>query len=179
MALRRRPADEPAQPKMLEVDASMAGSLTFKDPVNLQINGRFDGSLETKGNLFIGEHAQVKATITGEAIVVRGSVEGPITASQRLELQGGACVVGKVVTPTLVVQEGAVLHGQCDMRGERGAVEPRWMSLEELARYLEVETNTVVDWAKSGRVPGEQDGQGQWRFHRQRVEAWLAQEKIK
>ena len=178
MALRRRP-DEPLQPKVLEVDASMAGSLTFKDPVNLQINGRFEGSLETKGNLFIGERAQVKATITGEAIVVRGSVEGPIIASQRLELQGGACVIGKVITPILVVQEGAVLHGQCEMRGERGASEPRWMTLEELARYLEVETTTVIDWAKSGRLPGEQDGQGQWRFQRQRVETWLAQEKIK
>ena len=179
MALRRRPADEPAQSKVLEVDASMAGSLTFKDPVNLQINGRFEGSLETKGTLLIGERAHVKATITGESVVVRGSVEGPITASQRLELQGGACVIGKVITPILVVQEGAVLHGQCDMRGERGSIESQWMSLEELARYLEVETGTVVDWAKNGRLPGEQDGQGQWRFHRQRVEAWLAQEKIK
>ena len=178
MALRRR-LDEPLQPKVLEVDASMAGSLTFKDSINLQINGRFEGSLETKGNLFIGERAQVKATITGETIVVRGSVEGPIVASQRLELQGGASVIGKVITPTLVVQEGAVLHGQCEMRGERGASEPRWMTLEELARYLEVETNTVIDWAKSGRLPGEQDGQGQWRFQRQRVETWLAQEKIK
>ena len=178
MALRRRP-DEPAPPRVLEVDASMAGSLAFKDPINLQINGRFEGSLETKGNLFIGERAQVKATITGEVIVVRGSVEGPIVASQRLELQGGSSVIGKIVTPTLVVHEGAVLHGECDMRGERAGAESRWMTLEELARYLEVDTNTVVDWARSGRVPGEQDGQGQWRFNRQRVETWLAQEKIK
>ena len=178
MALRRRPADEPAQSKVLEVDASMAGSLTFKDPVNLQINGRFEGSLDTKGQLFIGEQAQVKATITGESITVRGSVEGPITASQRVELQGGACVIGKVITPTLVVQEGAVLHGQCEMRREGGA-ESRWLNVEELARYLEVEAATVVDWAQSSRLPGERDSQGQWRFNRQRVETWLAQEKIK
>ena len=178
MGLRRRP-DESAQPRMLEVDASMAGSLTFKDPVNLQINGRFEGSLETKGNLFIGERAHVKATITGESIVVRGTVEGPITASQRVELHQGASVVGKITTPILVVQEGAVLHGQCEMRGAQTGAESPWMKLEELARYLEVETSTVAEWAKSGRLPGEQDGQGQWRFNRQRVETWLAQEKIK
>ena len=178
MALRRRP-EEPAQPRILEVDASMAGSLTFKDPVNLQINGRFEGSLETKGNLFIGERAQIKATITGEAIIVRGSVEGPIIASQRLELHSGSSVIGTIITPILVVQEGAVLHGQCEMRGERVGTESRWMPLDELARYLEVDTSTVAEWAKSGRLPGEQDGQGQWRFNRQRVETWLAQEKIK
>ena len=47
--------------KTLDVDASMQGSLIFKDPVNLKINGRFEGTLNTKGNLMIGEHATVNA----------------------------------------------------------------------------------------------------------------------
>jgi nitrogen PTS system EIIA component len=52
------------------------------------------------------------------------------------------------------------------------------MSVEELARYLEVEAETVVQWAQSGRLPGQRDGSS-WRFERSKIEEWLAQEKIK
>jgi len=118
MALRRRPAEDEAQPRPLEVNASMTGTLSFKDPVNLQINGQFDGTLDTKGSLLIGDKAQVKATIRGEIISIAGSVEGTVTASRRLELLGSARVIGKVTTPRLIVQEGGTLHGTCEMLQE-------------------------------------------------------------
>ena len=175
MVLRRKP-EEDAQPKPLEVDASMTGTLSFKDPVNLQINGRFDGALEVRGVLTIGAAAQVKATISGERITIAGSVEGPVTASQRLELLSSARVVGKVTKAKLIVHEGATLHGTCEMTSESSP--KQWMTLEELARYLEVDDRTIMEWAQTGRVPGQQDA-GQWRFDRGLVETWLAQEKIK
>ena len=178
MALGRKPVEEDTQPRLLEVDASMTGTLSFKDPVNLQINGQFEGTLDTKGSLIIGEKAQVKATIHGEQIAIGGVVEGTITASRRLELSGTARVTGKVTTPKLVVQDGAVLHGSCDMLQASTNAESPWISLDELSRYLEVDANTVLEWAKAGRLPAHQE-QGQWRFDRARVEAWVAQEKIR
>ena len=175
MALRRRPEDEHGS-KWLEVDASMTGTLSFKDPVNLKINGRFEGTLDTKGALAIGDKAQVKATIHGEEIVIAGTVEGTVTASRRLELAGTARIVGKVATPKLVIQEGAVLHGTCEMA--QPETEASSIGLEDLARYLEVDANTVLEWAQAGRLPARQEN-GQWRFDRKQVEEWLAREKIK
>ena len=49
--------------KVMDVDASMQGSLSFKDPVNLRINGKFEGTLEVRGNLTIGQNAIVLADI--------------------------------------------------------------------------------------------------------------------
>jgi excisionase family DNA binding protein len=182
MALRRKsPLEEQTQPRWLEVDASMTGTLSFKDPVNLQINGRFEGTLETKGNLSIGENAQVKATIFGELISIAGTVEGTLTASRRIELLGTGRVLGKVTTPKLMIHEGAILHGTCEMiqdRKDHSEPQPQSMTLEELARYLEVDTNTVLDWAQSGRLPAQREGT-QWRFDRKRIEEWLAQEKLR
>ena len=175
MALRRRPEEE-ERSRRLEVDASMTGSLSFKDPVNLQINGQFEGTLDTKGILSIGEKAHVKATIRGELISIAGSVEGTITAVNRLELLPTARVVGKIVAPELVVQQGAVFHGTCEMLQE--APSTQWINLEELASYLEVEPGTVVEWAQTGRLPAQREG-NQWRFDRKQVEAWIAQEKIR
>ena len=175
MSLRRRP-DEEGAPKLLEVNASMTGSLSFQDPVNLQINGQFEGTLDTKGTLSVGEKAIVKATIRGESISISGQVEGTITASRRLELMPTARVVGKINSPRLVVHEGAVLHGSCDMVAQKA--ETQWMTLDELARYLEIDSPTLLGWAESGRLPAQREG-SVWRFDRKRIEDWLAQEKIR
>ena len=176
MALRRQRPEESNAERWLEVDASMTGTLTFKDPVNLQINGQFEGTLNSKGNLSIGEKARVKATIQGEAITIGGTVNGSVTATGRVELLSTAQVNGKVISPRLIMHDGAVLHGTVEMAGGRS--DSPWMSIEDLSRYLEVETATVVDWASSGRLPGQRDN-GQWRFERVRIEEWIAKEKIK
>jgi len=162
--------------KWLEVDASMTGTMAFKDPVNLQINGRFDGTLDTKGNLSIGEKAQVKATIQGEAIIVGGTITGNVTATSRVELLSTARLTGKVITPRLVMHDGAILQGTVEMLGGRG--DGLWMNVDELARYLEVDATTVAEWAQGGRLPAQKES-GQWRFERSRVEEWLSHEKIK
>src|SRR3990167_4687279 len=92
--------------RLLDVDASMLGSLIFKDPVNLRINGRFEGTLNTKGNLMIGEHASVNADITGDSIVIAGKVNGNVNALKELKLISPGCVVGDIRTPLLSVAEG-------------------------------------------------------------------------
>lgn len=176
MAIRRKGEEESRAEKWLEVDASMTGTLTFKDSVNLQINGRFDGTLDTKGNLAIGEKAQVKATIRGESITIRGTVTGEISATSRVELASTARVTGKIASPRVVMEDGAVLQGTLEMGGSQGA-DP-WISVEELARYLEVDAETVSQWAQAGRLPAEREGD-RWRFDRAKVEEWLAQEKVK
>ncbi len=158
----------------LEVDASMTGTLTFKDPVNLRINGRFDGTLDTKGKLFIGSKAQVKATIRGEMITVAGTIDGDISATSRFELKSTARITGNVTSPRVIMEDGAVLHGSLEMLGGGSTT----MNTDELARYLEVDAATIIEWAKSGRLPSQQED-GQWRFSRQQIEEWLSREKIK
>ena len=85
MALLRRDKGK-SEEKVLEVDASMQGTLTFRDPVNLKINGKFEGTLDTRGFLTIGENAVVNASIKGEAITILGKVNGNITAQNVLRI---------------------------------------------------------------------------------------------
>jgi len=176
MAFRRGKDDGSTEERWLEVDASMTGTLAFKDPVNLQINGRFEGTLDTKGNLSIGGKANVKATIRGEAIMISGTVQGTVMATSHVELLSSARVEGKVVSPRVIRKDGAVLNGTLEMTG--GSEASPWMNMEELARYLEVDAETVMQWAQSGRLPSQRDGSS-WRFERAKIEEWLAQEKIK
>lgn len=104
------------QGKIIDIESGMEGDLKFSTPVNLKINSRFEGTLETKGTLTIGEKADIKTkAIKGEDITISGKVEGNIVSSKRLVLIPPAKVIGNVKTPILVVNEGAVLKGNCQM----------------------------------------------------------------
>ena len=186
MAFRNKRKEEPVvkmQEKILDVDASMQGSLTFKDPVNLRINGKFEGSLDTKGSLTVGENADIKASIVGENIVVSGRVIGNVNASESLSLTPTAHLVGDIRTPRLSVADGAVLQGKCQMEAReakvgRSTIQEALMTVEELAKYLEVDAASVSDWAQKGRIPAQKDGNN-WKFDRIKVDTWIASEKIK
>ena len=176
MALRRQRPEDAEGERWLEIDASMTGTIAFRDPVNLQINGQFQGTLEAKGNLRIGDKAEVKADLRGDTVTVGGTVTGDLTAITRVELLSTARVTGNVTSPRVIMHDGAVLRGRLDMGSAEGADSS--MTVDELARYLEVEAATVVQWAQSGRLPGRRE-QDQWRFDRAKIEEWLAHEKIK
>lgn len=167
--------------KILDVDASMQGNLSFRDPVNLRINGRFEGSLDTLGSLMVGENATVKAEITGESITIAGKVTGNITAKRQLTLIPPGQVVGDVQTPLLEVVKGAILQGNCRMNVDKefqGTVRREVLTAEELARYLEVETSSVLEWAERGRIPAIREG-NLWTFDRSKIDEWVSNERIK
>ena len=105
--------------KTINIEAGMQGNLKFTGPVNLRLNGDFEGDLEARGVLIIGEKANVKAkTVKGDSITISGRVEGDIICSKRLELSASARVIGNVETPILVMAEGALLKGDCQMPTE-------------------------------------------------------------
>jgi len=141
--------EEPADVKILDVDASMQGTITFHDPVNLRINGNFDGKLDTKGSLSIGENATVKADIIGDKIIIAGKVNGNIYAAESLAIVSPGKVAGDVQTPILSITEGAVINGMIDMSpSHQGSTRNNVLTLKEVAQYLEVETSVLEEWAQ-------------------------------
>ncbi|MCX5710379.1 MAG: polymer-forming cytoskeletal protein [Candidatus Omnitrophica bacterium] len=156
--------------KVLDVDASMQGTLSFKDPVNLRINGKFEGTLETKGNLTIGPGAVVVADIVGDNVIIGGRVKGRITAKERLTLLPQSMVEGDIFPARLNITEGAVLEGKCSMLHD-------FLNAQEVARYLEVDLNSIMDWANSGKLPGHKEG-SDWKFERKTVDSFIASNKI-
>jgi excisionase family DNA binding protein len=157
--------------KTLDVDATMQGSLSFKDAVNLRINGRFEGSLQTKGNLTIGPGASVSADIIGDNIVIGGKVKGNITAKQRLTLLPSAIVEGKIYPAKLNIAEGAILEAQCCMLND-------FLNTEELSRYLELDFNSIMEWANSGKIPAIKEGDN-WKFERKAIDTWISSGEIR
>ncbi|MCD6228181.1 MAG: polymer-forming cytoskeletal protein [Candidatus Omnitrophica bacterium] len=155
--------------KVLDVNATMQGSLVFSDPVNLRINGKFEGTLKAKGNLIIGERATVFAEIEGENIVISGLVRGKIKSTQLVALSSTANVYADIHTPKISIEEGATFNGKCTMPGEK-------LSLEEVADFLSVDREKVIEWVNSGRIPAQKEGNG-YIFDRREVELWVEQNR--
>jgi len=156
--------------KTLDVDAAMQGTLSFRDPVNLRINGKFEGNLDTRGNLTIGPTALINADIIGDNIVIGGKVKGKITARERLTLLPQALVEGQIYPAKLNIIEGAIFQGQCTMLHD-------FLDPEQLAKYLEVELSSIIEWANSGKIPANKENES-WKFERKAVDAWVATGKI-
>lgn len=164
--------------KILDVDASMQGTIAFKDPVNLRINGSFEGKLDTRGNLTIGENARIRANIHGDKIVVAGKIKGDVTATHSLSLVSPAVVEGNVTTPSLSIAEGSILEGQVRMQGvKEGDAPDVSLTLRDVAQYLEVESRIVEEWARQKKIPATQEN-GDWIFKKSAVDRWIQQERV-
>lgn len=168
MAMRDRKREN--EESVITVDSAMQGSLSFKEPVHLRINGKFEGTLETKGVLEIGDNAIVDASISGEDIIVAGRVKGEISAAKRLLLKEKAVVEGNIKAPVLEISEGAIFQGRCTMLGDI-------FDSETLAKYLEVDLRTIVEWANSGKIPAFKES-NDWKFERKKIDEWVSAGKV-
>ena len=168
---------EETEEKILDVDASMQGTITFKDPVNLRINGSFEGKLDTRGTLTIGENAKVKASIQGDRIIVAGKITGDVQATQSISVIAPGVIQGNITAPRLSVTEGAVLEGQVTMLSVRqpGDAPDVTMTLKDVAQYLEVEAKIVEEWARDKKMPARFENNG-WIFSKASVDRWIQEE---
>lgn len=94
----------------------VSGKLSFEGPT--LIDGEIDGEVTAKGSVTIGGSGSVAAPIRAVSITVAGKVAGDLTASQRIEIQSSAKVLGNLTSPVLVIHEGAVVNGNCAIQRE-------------------------------------------------------------
>lgn len=83
--------------------------------INLQdykIKGRFHGELETRGEIRIATGAEVKANLNVGIAVIDGRIDGKITAENRVILNEGCLVVGSIIAPAMIMNEGAGFVGK-------------------------------------------------------------------
>lgn len=91
----------------------VTGQLSFHGPA--RIDGIVDGEVNCQGTLTIGEGAELKAKITGQVVIIRGKVEGNVSAKERIELLAPARLIGNIDAPRLIIAEGVVFDGDCSM----------------------------------------------------------------
>ena len=95
-------------------DCKVTGTIKFDGL--MRIDGKVDGKIITdSGELVIGETGTVNAAINTKSAIIEGSVDGKITASDKVVLKQKAHLIGDLQAKTLVVEEGVVFAGRCNV----------------------------------------------------------------
>jgi cytoskeletal protein CcmA (bactofilin family) len=97
----------------IDRETEMIGDIKFKE--NFRIDGVFKGKILSGSGLIIGETAEIEADIEVSSLTINGRVKGTIKAKDRIEIFSKGRVIGTVVTPKLVIEEGAFFQGSCQM----------------------------------------------------------------
>jgi cytoskeletal protein CcmA (bactofilin family) len=105
----------------MDQGTELLGELRFRD--TMRIDGRLKGKIVSDNTLIIGESGQVEAEIDCGVVSIRGTVSGRVHGRQRIELLAGAKVQATLISPKLVIEDGAFFQGDCEMGGPpRGAL---------------------------------------------------------
>jgi cytoskeletal protein CcmA (bactofilin family) len=94
-------------------DTHVEGTLRFDHSV--LIEGTFKGKIVSKGQLVVGEGAEVDAEIESRTVAIKGTVRGTVNASERVQIQGQATVIGDITTTSLQMDETVTFEGKCSM----------------------------------------------------------------
>ena len=95
------------------------GDITFTG--GLRIDGTVKGNVRSDGGpgmLVLSENACVEGSIDVTHCVVNGTVIGPVTSSEYLELQPQAKVTGDVTYNRIEIHLGAAVKGRLDKQGD-------------------------------------------------------------
>jgi len=97
----------------LDDGTEFSGELRFRDV--LRVDGRLKGKVVSDNMLIIGETGQVDAEIDCGVVSIRGKVTGQVHGRQRIELLAGCRELASLVSPKLVIEDGAFFQGDCRM----------------------------------------------------------------
>lgn len=92
-------------------DTQISGDLTFKG--SFRIDGRFKGTINSESILIIGEKGTVEADVKVGYIIIDGEIKGTIQAKEKVEIHSNGRVFGTIISPKLVIEEGAFLEANC------------------------------------------------------------------
>jgi len=99
---------------LIGAGTTVSGDVSFSG--GLRIDGVVRGNVTTAngetGTLVVSEQARVDGEINVSHVVVNGTVNGPVSAKDYLELQAKARIVGDIEYKTLEMHLGAVVQGR-------------------------------------------------------------------
>ena len=117
----------------------------------LRIDGTFFGKIRTSGKVLIGKNGQTDGEIVAGTVVIGGKVKGEIIATERITLLSTGVLIGNIVTPRLIIEEGVVFDGKCEIVEDKDKLEK---IKQDYLLTREAETTKQPKTANEAYMPG-------------------------
>ena len=102
---------------VVDGDISFSGGLR----IDGQVRGNVTAANGDPCTLVVSEHARVDGEIRVSHVVINGTINGPVTADDYLELQANARIMGDVAYRQVEMRVGAVVQGRLNHAEQGGA----------------------------------------------------------
>jgi cytoskeletal protein CcmA (bactofilin family) len=107
---------------VLNSDVEIKGDLKYSG--ELSFDGKIDGEIRGDGSLSLGESSVVNGNVDATSAVVRGKVNGNITAKDKLEMKGKTELFGDIRASKLSIEEGVVFVGRAEINPNKLSAAP-------------------------------------------------------
>jgi len=94
---------------------TIEGDISGNDP--LIIEGIVRGTVSVKSAVTVTQDGHVEADVDSQSIEIAGSVEGNVTAADKIDIKAGGRLVGDVKAPRVLIADGAAFKGNINMQG--------------------------------------------------------------
>jgi cytoskeletal protein CcmA (bactofilin family) len=98
---------------VLGSDVEIKGNIKFSG--ELTFDGKLDGEIHTEGTLSLGDGAVVNGNISAQSVVVRGKVNGNITAKEKIDIKSKTELFGDIRAAKLAIEEGVTFVGKTEV----------------------------------------------------------------
>jgi cytoskeletal protein CcmA (bactofilin family) len=113
---------------------SLTGDTSFQ--MMLRVDGHLTGTVSSDGGtLIVGNNGKLDANVSVGIAQINGTVNGDVSATERIQLGRTARVVGNIATPKLVIEDGAIFEGGCSMLKAREASDKQTASASSTSSY--------------------------------------------
>ncbi len=104
----------------------------LKTSGSIRIDGRVIGEVIVTQNISIGTSGDIDGNVSAKNMTIGGKVKGAITVHEKLVFESKAVVRGEIRAAKLVIDEGAIFDGKCEMSNAKAA--PNVVELKSEAR---------------------------------------------
>jgi len=112
-----RPGDRKGECAVIGRSIQIEGAVRGNE--DLRIEGDVSGTVELKdSSLTVGKEGKVRADVYAKSIIVDGTTEGDLYATERIVVHVNAQVRGNITAPKVGVDEGAKFKGSIEMDKE-------------------------------------------------------------
>jgi cytoskeletal protein CcmA (bactofilin family) len=98
---------------LLTTDVEIHGTLKFAG--ELTFEGKIEGEIVSDGTLQLGDSTVVNGNINVNSVVIRGKVNGNVTAKDKIEIKAKAELFGDIKASKLVIEEGVTFVGKTEV----------------------------------------------------------------
>lgn len=107
---------------VLNSDVEIKGNIKFAG--ELAFDGKLDGEIHTDGALILGDGAVINGNISAQSVVVRGKVNGNISAKEKIDIKSKAELFGDIRATKLVIEEGVTYVGKTEVNPNKVSPAP-------------------------------------------------------